>query len=71
MSIEIKQNQPDELYVNQKRLYRDLDGRWIAQEELTPAEAQAFRTHIGKLTAKINVKSQREYWRQQSHHIEP
>lgn len=32
--------------VNGKRVYKDMNGQWVAQEELTPAEGKAMRQHL-------------------------
>lgn len=35
-----------EMFVNDKRVYLDNNGNWIATEELTIAEQKAFQIHI-------------------------
>lgn len=43
MSIDIKEVTKSECYlVNGKEIYKDADGKWIARQELTPAEFTAF-----------------------------
>jgi len=35
-----------ELYVNNKRVYKDPNGNWVTTIELTPSEQRAFQSHI-------------------------
>lgn len=46
MSVTIKTISDDAVEVNCKLVYKDSDGKWIAKQELTTAETQAFQQHI-------------------------
>tara|TARA_B100000470_G_scaffold206835_1_gene182482 strand:+ start:6789 stop:6974 length:186 start_codon:yes stop_codon:yes gene_type:complete len=38
----------DTYWVNSKEVYQDSNGNWIAKEELTPSETNAFKCYIGR-----------------------
>lgn len=38
----------DAYWVNSKEVYLDSNDKWIAREELTPNEVNAFKAYIGK-----------------------
>lgn len=44
--ITVTQCVDHELFVNNKRVYKDSNGNWLTTEELTPSEQKAFQTHI-------------------------
>lgn len=46
MSIELYETDSGEVYINNKRLYRDTNGNWIAAEELSPSEQTCFNDWI-------------------------
>ena len=37
----------DAYWVNSKEVYQDTNGHWIAKEELTLSEVNAFKVYIG------------------------
>ena len=55
MAIEIKQISDNKLYVNNKLVYQDVRGNWIAPIELTTNEMQSFQEHI-KVKAETDDK---------------
>lgn len=44
--VHIVQLVDHEMFVNNKRVYKDTNGNWVAQTELTQAETEAFQIHI-------------------------
>lgn len=55
MSIKIKREDHDVVYVNEKRVQMDSSGRWVAPyDELTPAETKAFHEHLN--AEKMNMQ---------------
>lgn len=44
--VAITQCVDHEMFVNNKRVYKDSNENWVAVEELTPAEEKAFQIHI-------------------------
>lgn len=46
MPIKITQCVDHELFINNKRVYKDSNDNWVAAEELTPSEQKAFQQHI-------------------------
>lgn len=46
MSIQIDTTDTGEVFVNDKRLYQDNNGNWLADEELTPSERMAFNSFL-------------------------
>jgi hypothetical protein len=50
MAVHIKQLDNGNYYVNDKLLIKDMNGYWIAQTDLTVAEAGAFQKHIKKVS---------------------
>lgn len=55
MSVEIKQLTDESYTVNDKTVYKDINNHWVAKEELTTAEAKAFRRFLSAL-----IKTERE-----------
>lgn len=53
MAIDIKQFDDSELFVNDKRVLKDMNGNWCAQIELTPSEVKAIQWHITDKSRKI------------------
>lgn len=49
MSVKIERRNLHTIEVNGKEAYNDVNGNWIAREELTPAEYKAFREYIASL----------------------
>ncbi len=46
MAVQIHKINHDVFEVNGKTITKDMDGNWIAQEELTTKELEFFREHI-------------------------
>jgi hypothetical protein len=46
MATIIKTESDTRMYVNDKEIIKDMDGDWICETQLTPAEAKAFRQHL-------------------------
>ncbi len=46
MSVKITEITDTEIKVNEKTLTKDMNGNWICQQELTPAEIKAFASHL-------------------------
>ena len=44
--VAIIQKTDHEMFVNNKRVYKDGSGNWITSEELTRSEEKAFQLHI-------------------------
>lgn len=44
--VTITQPQDDQIMVNGKLVYRDVNNKWIASEELTVTESREFRRHL-------------------------
>lgn len=42
MAVEIKQLSDDLIHVNGKSIFKDMEGNWCTQQELTSAEGEAF-----------------------------
>lgn len=55
MAITVNSEQIDKgiILVNNKEVYKDVNGCWIARTELTTCEYQAFKRHI-ELLDEIN-----------------
>lgn len=54
MSIEIKAIAPLREYkVNGKIVYKNLEGKWIATQELTENEKRSFNMHIQAIESKL------------------
>lgn len=45
MAVEISQITPDSVKVNNKVVYKDRHGNWVAVSELSTAEHNAFKTY--------------------------
>lgn len=55
MSIIIKREDHDVVYVNEKRVQMDSNGNWVAPyDELTPSETKAFYQHLNAEKMSIN-----------------
>ena len=48
MAIEVTKADNDLLYVNDKEVYRDASGNWVARQELTTSELTALNDYITK-----------------------
>lgn len=46
MSVQITEISHNVFEVNGKTIYKDGNGNWVAQEELTPAEQNSFKQHL-------------------------
>lgn len=46
MVVQIKQLEPGQYNVNGKLIYKDMNDKWIASEELTITESKEFRKHL-------------------------
>lgn len=46
MAVKIERRNLHEIEVNGKEVYKDINGNWIAREELTPAEYKVLREYI-------------------------
>ena len=46
MSVKISNINHDVFLVNGKTVSKDMNGNWVAQEELTPAEGKSFREYL-------------------------
>lgn len=46
MAVQIHKINHDVFEINGKTITKDMDGNWIAQEELTTKELEFFREHI-------------------------
>ena len=55
MSVIVKRENHDLIYVNDKIVTLDSDGNWIAKEELTTAENRAFYEYLN--SEKQNMKN--------------
>jgi hypothetical protein len=44
-------NQPDTFWLNSKYVYKNMEGTWICEQELTPSEQQFFAEHQRSLNA--------------------
>lgn len=49
MAVKIERRNLHEIEVNGKEVYKDINGNWIAREELTSVEYKAFRLYIAAL----------------------
>lgn len=47
--IEVSQTSDNKIWVNGNLVIKDMNGQWIAQEELTPSEQRAFKQHLNSL----------------------
>ena len=51
MSITISTLDNDQYKVNDHILFKDMDGNWVSNTELTPAEERAFKNYIEAQTS--------------------
>lgn len=49
MSVQINEISHDVFEVNGKTIYKDANGHWVAQEELTPSEHKSFKQHLNSI----------------------
>lgn len=49
MAIEIKETDHDTIVVNGKEVYKDANQNWIARQELTTQEQNAFNNYIADI----------------------
>ena len=54
MAVEITQITDDEITGNQKSVYKDSNGKWIASQELSINEIRAFQEHIKSIDSNAN-----------------
>lgn len=52
MSVKVKRENHDLIYVNEKIVRQDSDGNWLSTEELTTAENRAFYEYLN--SEKLN-----------------
>jgi hypothetical protein len=49
MSIQINTISDIEFKVNDKLIFKDMNGNWICSEELTANEQKAFKVHLNSI----------------------